>query len=84
MSSSRGSSDSGIEPVSLMSPGLAGGFFTTGATWKPLSVIHICTFITHFIILYTFILLFYTLFSWVPKSLQMVTTAMKLKDHCSL
>ena len=25
-----------------------------------------------------------TLFSWVPKSLQMVTAAMKLKDTCSL
>ena len=25
-----------------------------------------------------------TLFSWTPKSLQMVTTAMKLKDACSL
>ena len=25
-----------------------------------------------------------TLFSWAPKSLQMVTTAMKLKDTCSL
>ena len=25
-----------------------------------------------------------TLFSWVPKSLQMVTVAMKLKDTCSL
>ena len=24
----------GIEPVSLASPALAGGFFTTGATWK--------------------------------------------------
>ena len=24
------------------------------------------------------------LFSWVPKSLWMVTTAMKLKDACSL
>ena len=24
------------------------------------------------------------LFSWAPKSLQMVTTAMKLKDACSL
>ena len=24
------------------------------------------------------------LFYWVPKSLQMVTTAMKLKDACSL
>ena len=25
-----------------------------------------------------------TLFSWAPKSLQMVTIAMKLKDTCSL
>ena len=25
-----------------------------------------------------------TLFSWAPKSLQMVTAAMKLKDTCSL
>ena len=25
-----------------------------------------------------------TLFSWAPKSLQMVITAMKLKDACSL
>ena len=25
-----------------------------------------------------------TLFSWTPKSLQMVTAAMKLKDACSL
>ena len=25
-----------------------------------------------------------TLFSWVPKPLQMVTTAMKLKDTCPL
>ena len=25
-----------------------------------------------------------TLFSWAPKSLRMVTTAMKLKDTCSL
>ena len=25
-----------------------------------------------------------TLFSWAPKSLQMVTTATKLKDTCSL
>ena len=26
--------DPGIEPVSLASPSLAGGFFTTGATWE--------------------------------------------------
>ena len=27
---------------------------------------------------------FFSLFSWAPKSLQMVTTATKLKDGCSL
>ena len=26
--------DPGIEPASLMSPALAGGFFTTSATWE--------------------------------------------------
>jgi len=26
--------DPGIEPESLMSPALAGGFFTTSATWE--------------------------------------------------
>ena len=26
--------DPGIEPMSLASPALAGGFFTTGATWE--------------------------------------------------
>ena len=26
--------DPGIKPESLMSPALAGGFFTTGATWE--------------------------------------------------
>ena len=28
--------DLGIEPVSLSSPGLAGRFYTTGATWEAL------------------------------------------------
>ena len=28
----------GIEPVSLMSPALAGGFFTTSATWDYLTI----------------------------------------------
>ena len=32
--SSRGSSNSGIEPTSLMFPALAGGFFITSATWE--------------------------------------------------
>ena len=27
--------DTGIKPESLMSPGLAGKFLTTGATWEP-------------------------------------------------
>ena len=29
--------DPGIEPMSLMSPALSGGFFTTSATWEALS-----------------------------------------------
>ena len=33
ISSYWGSSDPGIEPESLTSPALAGGFFTTSATW---------------------------------------------------
>ena len=37
ISSCKGSSDSGIEPMSLMSPALAGGFFTR-ATWKTCSM----------------------------------------------
>ena len=31
-----------------------------------------------------FIYLFIYLFIWAPKSVQMLTTAMKLKDTCSL
>ena len=34
--------DPGIKPRSLMSPALAGGFFTTSATWKPSPHIHTC------------------------------------------
>ena len=30
--------DTGIEPASLMSPTLAGGFFTSSATWEALLV----------------------------------------------
>ena len=36
MRSSRGSSDSGIEHPSVMSPALAGRFFTTSTTWEAL------------------------------------------------
>ena len=34
MPSSRGSSNPGIKPVPLVSPALAGGFFTTSAAWE--------------------------------------------------
>ena len=34
MPSSRGLSDPGMEPMALMSPALAAGFFTTRATWE--------------------------------------------------
>ena len=34
--SSRDLPDPGIEPVSLASPALAGGFFTSSATWEAL------------------------------------------------
>ena len=37
MPSSRDLPDPGIEPVSLTSPALAGGFFTTSATWEGLA-----------------------------------------------
>ena len=31
--------DPGIEPTSLVSPALAGGFFTTSATWEALEYV---------------------------------------------
>ena len=34
MPSARGASNPGIDSASLMSPALAGRFFTTGATWE--------------------------------------------------
>ena len=40
MLSSRGSWNTGIEHASLTSPALAGGAFTTRATWEALSVIY--------------------------------------------
>ena len=36
VSYSRGSSDPGIKAASLVSPALAGGFFTTSAAWEAL------------------------------------------------
>ena len=39
--------------------------------------------VTDFILFY-FILFYFILFLWAPKSLCMVTAAMKLKDACSL
>ena len=32
--------DPGVEPMSLMSPALAGGFFTTSATWEAQDVLY--------------------------------------------
>ena len=50
--------DPGIEPVSLMSPALADGFFTTSATWEShislyrLTIVYISSFgIFHFSVL---------------------------------
>ena len=34
--------DPEIEPMSLMSPELAGGFFTTSATWEALEIYDMC------------------------------------------
>ena len=44
MPSSRGFPDPGIEPVSLMSPKLAGRFFTASAAWEAHSEVY---FILH-------------------------------------
>ena len=38
MPASRGSSEPGIKPTYLTSLALAGGFFTTNATWEALSI----------------------------------------------
>ena len=35
---------SGIEPTSLTSPALTGGFFTTSATWEALSWVYLSLF----------------------------------------
>ena len=46
--------DPGIEPASLMSPALAGGFFTTSATWEASIVEYIKTLHyidTHYVLL---------------------------------
>ena len=38
--------DPGIEPASLRSPALVGGFFTTTATWEALKTLSILTYFT--------------------------------------
>ena len=43
MPSSRGSSNPGIKPSYLLSPALAGWFFTTSATWEACVYIYVCT-----------------------------------------
>ena len=51
MPSSRGSSGPGIKLTSFTSPALAGGFFTTGATWEA-AVLQVDLFSLHFTLLY--------------------------------
>ena len=36
----------GTEPLSLMSPALAGGFFTTSATWEAQRCLYLAAFVT--------------------------------------
>ena len=36
--------DPGIEPMSLMSPAMAGGFFNTGTTWDPQNM-YVCVYV---------------------------------------
>ena len=65
----------GTEPVSLTSPALAGRFFTTSTTWENYQKPCILVLDTSEPRL---------LFFDAPKSLQMVSAAMKLKDTYSL
>ena len=57
--------DLGIEPTSLVSPVLAGRFFTTSAIWKPLSSLLIYSLwvdtwvVSKFLLLWTVMLLIY-------------------------
>ena len=47
----------GIKPISLMSPSLAGRFFTTSTTWKALNNLTIFCF--YFFLLYIIVILFH-------------------------
>jgi len=44
--------DPGIEPVSLMSPALAGRFFTTSTTWEAQHAVIICKPDLHFFLFF--------------------------------
>ena len=46
--------DPGIEPTSLTSPALAGGFFTTSATWEALTKILPLRYVYAFYLPYAF------------------------------
>ena len=52
ISSSRDLPDPGIEPMSLMSPALADGFFTTSTSGKPYVCVYVCVYMY---LLYPFI-----------------------------
>ena len=42
--------DPGIEPTSLVSPVLAGGFFTTSASWEALNAVKPLKIVNHYIV----------------------------------
>ena len=69
----------GVKPDSLTSPALAGRFFTTSAARETEPCMD-CILLQ----LVSCHPAYLTLFFWAPKSLQMVTAAMKLKDIYSL
>ena len=47
--------NSGIEPMFLMSPALAGRFFTTSATWEAYINIYVCIYIYKYVFVFTYI-----------------------------
>ena len=50
--------DPGIEPASLVSPGLAGRFFTTDATWEAPGLIHLLSSFWNFVVVVSFLVIF--------------------------
>ena len=59
--------DSGIEPMSLMSPALAGRFFTTSTTWEAQVMVDTSKFTLKYIFLFQYFAEFET--AWTEASL---------------